>query len=116
MLESRLQTCLNIPREGGSGSNGDGELSLVSSNQLVEALNNTLCLCQPSVIRKHDEQVLGDVRDRLLARARVQHVQSGGTVLRGQGRVGDKGLEIRRALDGRGNGVELGLDLVQGLR
>ena len=44
LLESRLQTGLDILGERSGGSDGDGKLSLVSSNQLVEALNNTLCL------------------------------------------------------------------------
>lgn len=60
LLESRFQTRLHIFWQRSSGSYGDRELALVLRNQLVEALNNTLCLSQPAVLREDGEKVLGD--------------------------------------------------------
>jgi hypothetical protein len=119
LLQGGLKLGLHILGKRCSRGDNNSELALVLGHKVVEALNDASGLRQTAIVGKEREQVLGDVRNRLLLGTTGGHketVKAGLPVLRGEGRVGHERANAGLVLEGGGDGGKFGLDLGQSLR
>ena len=117
MLKRGLQACQHVFGKGCCGRDNNVQFSAVLGDQFVEAFDDSFCLAEPAILRKHEEEVFSDFRNGLFVAFELGEEAGKGRVpfLNAECRVMEEGAYFGLLRDGGGNGVELGVDFGEGL-